>query len=140
MAKREQTVNMRKVIQENVKCELCGSRRNLEAHHIIPIVYGGDDSLENLLCVCASCHVKLTPRSLLTKKGIEIARANGKHIGGHEGRKMNVKKASPAKECSKKNSRDFEGSLSDPEVIKLAGISRNTYYRYKAELRDERGY
>ena len=33
--------------------------------------------------------------------------------------------------------KDFNGSLGDQECIKLIGISRNTYYKYKRELRYE---
>ena len=68
---RVQTANMRKIMEQNDKCELCGSRRSLEAHHIIPIAFGGGDSLDNLICVCNSCHAKLTPRKLLIRRGIE---------------------------------------------------------------------
>lgn len=65
---RDQT--MMKKIREIGQCELCGSHRELQAHHIIPIVLGGDDSNENLLCVCKKCHSLLTPHKLLTKIGI----------------------------------------------------------------------
>ena len=41
------------------------------------------------------------------------------------------------KETIKKYSKDFNGSLEDPDVIKLAGISRNSYYKYKKELRED---
>ena len=34
-----------------------------------------------------------------------------------------------------KHSKDFDGTLSDPEVIKLAGVSRNTYYKYKSQIK-----
>ena len=34
-----------------------------------------------------------------------------------------------------KNSKDFNGTNTDSEVIKIAGISRNSYYKYKAELK-----
>ena len=33
-----------------------------------------------------------------------------------------------------KNSRDFLGNNSDTEVMKICGISKNTYYKYKREL------
>ena len=72
-----------------------------------------------------------------TKEGIETARLAGKQIGGVPGRKLNVKKAESAKEKILKYSRDFKGSLSDGECMKLVGIARNTYYRYKAELRSQ---
>ena len=72
-----------------------------------------------------------------TKEGIETARLNGKQIGQQQGRKLNVKKAAIAKEIILKHSKDFNGTLSDPEVMKLAGCSRNSYYKYKSELRAE---
>jgi hypothetical protein len=34
-----------------------------------------------------------------------------------------------------KHSKDFGGSLEDPDVIKLCGCSRNSYYKYKRELK-----
>ena len=72
-----------------------------------------------------------------TREGIETARLNGKQIGLKQGTKLNVKKSAPAKEAIRKYSKDFDGVLVDAEVIKLAGISRNTYYKYKRELKAE---
>lgn len=69
-----------------------------------------------------------------TKEGIETARRKGKQIGQAEGKKLNIKKSIPAKEKIKKYSRDFNGSLPDTEVIKLVGLARNTYYKYKKEI------
>ena len=74
-----------------------------------------------------------------TREGIETARLNGKQIGLKQGTKLNVKKSAPAKEAIRKYSKDFDGVLEDAEVIKLAGISRNTYYKYKRELKEEAG-
>ena len=74
-----------------------------------------------------------------TKEGIETARLAGKQIGLRQGTRLNVKKAVPAKEAIRKYSKDFYGMLEDAEVIKLAGISRNTYYKYKRELKEEAG-
>ena len=48
-----------------------------------------------------------------------------------------TKKAIAAKEAIRKYSKDFDGTLSDPDVIRLAGISRNSYYKYKAALKAE---
>ena len=36
----------------------------------------------------------------------------------------------------KKYSKDFDGALCDADCIKLIGIARNTYYKYKRELRE----
>lgn len=70
-----------------------------------------------------------------TKEGIETARLNGKQIGGKQGVKLTTKKSITAKEIILKHSKDFNGTLADDEVMKLAGLSRNTYYKYKRELR-----
>lgn len=70
-----------------------------------------------------------------TREGIETARRNGKQIGQQEGRKLNVKKAAPAMELIKKHSKDFFGSLNDQECMKLTGLARNTYYKYKREIK-----
>ncbi len=71
-----------------------------------------------------------------TKEGLQTARLNGKQIGQKKGNKLKVKKATPAKEIILKHSKSFNGTLSDIECIKLTGLSRNTYYKYKAELKE----
>lgn len=74
-----------------------------------------------------------------TKEGIQTAKDNGKQIGGKPGVKLTIKKEAPAKEIIMKHSRDFGGTLNDAECMKLAGLARNTYYKYKKQLR-EAGY
>lgn len=70
-----------------------------------------------------------------TKEGLETARMQGRVGGLKKGAKITVKKAEPAKEIIRKHCRDFEGTLTDAECMKLAGIARNTYYKYKAEIK-----
>lgn len=72
-----------------------------------------------------------------TKEGIETARLAGKQIGQREGVKLTTKKSIAAKEVIRKHSKDFNGFLSDLDVMKLAGLSRNTYYKYKREMKNE---
>ncbi len=72
-----------------------------------------------------------------TAEGIQTARLNGKQIGQKQGAKLNVKKKAPAMEQIKKYSKDFDGTLKDTEVMQLVGLARNTYYKYKAELKAE---
>ena len=69
-----------------------------------------------------------------TREGIETARLKGKQIGLEKGTKLTTKKSIEAKEQIQKYSKDFNGSLKDIEVMKLIGISRNSYYKYKKEL------
>ena len=72
-----------------------------------------------------------------TKEGIETARLNGKQIGQIKGTKLTTKKSIIAKEIILKNSKDFNGTNTDDEVMKITGLSRNTYYKYKRELKAE---
>lgn len=72
-----------------------------------------------------------------TAEGIQTARLNGKQIGQKQGAKLNVKKKAPAMEQIKKYSKDFDGTLKDTEVMQLVGLARNTYYKYKSELKAE---
>lgn len=72
-----------------------------------------------------------------TKEGIETARRNGKQIGATPNRKLTTKRSIEAKEQIIKHSRDFNGTLNDADCMKLAGCSRNSYYKYKRELKEE---
>ena len=72
-----------------------------------------------------------------TREGMETARLRGKQIGRRRGAKIITKKSISAKEGILKYSKDFEGSLTDLDCIKLLGLSRNTYYKYKRELKNE---
>ena len=69
-----------------------------------------------------------------TKEGIETARLNGKQIGGQKGASYNIRKKLPTIDIIKKHSRSFGGTMTDKECIKLAGVSMNTYYKYKREF------
>ena len=72
-----------------------------------------------------------------TKEGLETARLNGKQIGLVAGTKLTTKKSITAKETIKKYSVDFNGTLPDIDLMKLTGLARNTFYKYKRELKEE---
>ncbi len=72
-----------------------------------------------------------------TREGIQTARLNGKQIGQEQGKKLTTKKCKDCKPIILKHSKDFNGTLDDTEVMKLTGLSRNTYYKYKRELKQE---
>ena len=76
-------------------------------------------------------------RSRNTKQGIETRKRKGLPVGQPKGVKLITKKSIAAKEAILKHSKAFGGTLSDSDVQKLAGISRNSYYKYKAELKQE---
>ncbi len=69
-----------------------------------------------------------------TKEGIETARLAGKQIGAVSGRKIVTKKSVEAKKIIQRYSVEFGGPLNNQETMRLVGISKNTYYKYRAEL------
>ena len=73
-----------------------------------------------------------------TSEGLLTAKLEGKQVGGVKGKKLNVKKAVVAKSKIQELSKDFDGSLSDVDLMAIVGVSRNTYYKYKRELILER--
>ena len=88
-----------------------------------------------------------------TSEGIRRAQLNGKQVGIAPGSKIHIKKSEPIKAIIRKYSKDFDGTLPDNEVMsilrgktititkdgreikKSAGLARNTYYKYKSEMK-----
>lgn len=74
-----------------------------------------------------------------TSEGMKTAVLNGKQIGRKKGITVTTKKSIEAKKIIEKHSLDFGGSLTDKDVMRMIGtISRNSYYKYKRELRNEK--
>ena len=49
---------MKKVLErDNWRCRKCGSLKNLQIHHKVRRSQQGNDSLENLVTLCAYCHM-----------------------------------------------------------------------------------
>ena len=72
-----------------------------------------------------------------TREGIATARLNGKQIGQKQGAKLITKKSIEAKRQIQKYSKDFDGQLTDVECMRMVGLARNTYYKYKKEMKAE---
>ena len=70
-----------------------------------------------------------------TKEGIETVWLNGKQIGGRIGVKRVAKKGAPANAIIVNRNKSFNGDLSYIECMKRTGLGRNTYYKYKDELK-----
>ena len=68
-------------------------------------------------------------------EGMRESKNKGTKIGLEKGTKLTTKKSLRCKEIIKKYSREFDGTLEDPIVIKLCGCSINSYYKYKKELK-----
>ncbi|MGL5964788.1 MAG: recombinase family protein [Cetobacterium sp.] len=69
-----------------------------------------------------------------TKEALQILKKNGTILGRKKESKIITKKSLKVKEIIKKNSKYFGGTLNDTEILKLAGITRNTFYKYKKEI------
>lgn len=75
-----------------------------------------------------------------TSEGVRKAQIAGKQIGRTAGTTAGAgfreyKKAAAARELIAKHNRDFGGTLTDSETIKLIGCARNSFYKYKKQLR-----
>ncbi len=70
-----------------------------------------------------------------TREGLATAKLAGKQIGRAEGATVETKKSKEMKEQIIKYSSSFGGTLNDIEVMKLTGLARNTYYKYKREIK-----
>lgn len=77
-----------------------------------------------------------------TSERLHILKSEGKEIGGavNKGKAYKVKKAELVKAIILRASRDFNGTLSDKDVIMMCNgnpqtkVSRNTFYKYKRGL------
>jgi hypothetical protein len=46
--------------RDNFHCVCCGGNNKLQAHHILPISYGGEmENHDNLIILCKNCHLKI---------------------------------------------------------------------------------
>lgn len=77
-------------------------------------------------------------RQFLIKRVTEGKAKSDKHQGRPEGsQNINSEKADYIKKIILEQSKDFEGKFSDAKIMReyLNGIARNTYYKYKRELK-----
>lgn len=130
------TSTYKKALTNNV--ELTGTN----VDHILKGInkYLLDIAKEQIKIAFNQAEKEVTDLQQRTKEGIETARINGKQIGQQKGTKLTTKKSIQAKEQIFKYSKDFQGSLSDIEAMKLIGLARNTYYKYKKELLEKLKY
>ena len=91
---------------------------------------------EQIIIAFEQAEKEVTDLHQRTKEGIETARLQGKQIGLAKGTKLTTKKSVATKEKILKYSKDFQGTLNDSDCIQLLGIARNTYYKYKKELKE----
>lgn len=77
--------------------------------------------------------------------GIKATKANNatlpeaerKQIGRVRGQKVETQKAKETKAKIRKMSKDFDGNMTDKEILEVLSVARNTYYKYKREMQLE---
>lgn len=70
-------------------------------------------------------------------EGLKQAQLAGVRIGREQGRTYETKKSVDMKQKIRKMSKDFDGNMSDKEAMEVLKLARNSYYKYKRELRGE---
>lgn len=76
--RREQNVIRKTMITSDSVCGKCGSKEDLEIHHMLPVVLGGDNDDRNLIILCHDCHHQTTnyfntKLKNIKKNGIEVS-------------------------------------------------------------------
>ena len=107
-------------------------------------LYPNATLINNLLMALAEEQIKsaflqsekeVTDLHTRISQGMRESKKNGNRIGLEKGTTLVTEKSIKCKEIIKKHATDFGGTLSDPEVMTLCKISRNSYYKYKRELK-----
>lgn len=92
---------------------------------------------EETLNLCLELLQEKYYRSRRTKDGLEKAKSRGKNLGQPKGAKLDVKKSKRAKGIILRINKTFCGNFDDAETQRYLDVCRNTYYKYKRELKQE---
>lgn len=111
-----------------------GIREYLKRLAIKQIRIAFEQSEKEVLDLRVRTEEALKPRTLKELRKIDINAEN--ILGRKRGTKIETKKSKEMKEKIKKLSKSFGGSLKDIEVIEILKINRNTYFKYKKELKE----
>lgn len=125
-----------------IKISICSGNKAVDDY-----IRGNADLINKLILQLAEEQIKLAfqraEAELLDihnriSEGIrESKKIPGKRIGMPKGSTYETKRGKMCKEIILKHSLTFGGTLSDLEVIKLCGCSQNSYYKYKAQLKNK---
>lgn len=124
------TATYKKALNNNI--EMTGTKTDIILKAINE--YLMELAKEQIIIAFEQAENEVTDLHQRTREGIQTARLAGKQIGQRAGNKLITKKSIAAKRDIIKYSKDFKGTLNDIECIRLIGVSRNTFYKYKREL------
>ena len=100
------------------------------------------DAVNDILMYLAENQIRLaferaeSERKLLAKRTIEGMNKSNRKAGRVKGKEQHQKKEAPAKKIIVRRSKHFNGDLNNAEVMKLAGISAPTFYKYLREIKE----
>lgn len=76
----DENLRIATLMRDNYTCKMCGTKNvRLEVHHITPRKYSGNDSINNLITLCTTCHFMVTGREIEYMDEL-YAKINGKNI------------------------------------------------------------
>jgi len=78
--KSQQCARKRIVAKRGEKCEQCGSKVQIELHHIKPMKEGGYHDDDNCILLCWLCHQKAHGNKV-TYKGLDYYNAERRRLG-----------------------------------------------------------
>lgn len=64
---------------DNRCCE-CGTRYNLQIHHLLEVRYGGQDNIDNMVLLCKDCHQKIHNREFTYERDSERKLINNEKL------------------------------------------------------------
>lgn len=122
------------------KCCNCGSTENLQYHHIVPVICGGNEVPSNVAVLCGDCHSKVhygkggvINHGDAIKKGQERAR---KERGTAPGRRPANKERIIRAIAENSTQYNPYSMTTEHEIMDMLGIKSVCYYKYKKQLAD----
>ena len=122
------------------KCYNCGAIKDLQYHHIVPVIYGGNDVPSNIAVLCGNCHSNVhfgkgttINHSDCVRRGQAAAKARGVKIGRKPRQNIGDALRTIAERSTQFNE---EPKYTEHEVMDALGIKEVCYYKYKKMLKE----
>lgn len=121
------------------KCCNCGATKSIQYHHIVPVIYGGNEVPSNVVALCSDCHSKVhygrggvINHGDAVKKGIAAAKEHGVRVGRKPANGERIMR------IIAENSTQFnmDSTTTETEIMEMLGIKSVCYHKYKRQLID----
>ncbi len=120
------------------KCCNCGSTKNLQYHHIVPAICGGNDVPSNIAVLCSDCHSKvhygrdgIIDHGEAVKKGIKKAKESGRNVGRKKRNDLSVVLQTIAEYSTQFNPNSM---TTEHEIMSMVNLKAVQYAKYKRKL------